>query len=123
MLIVYTRHIMMRTYHRSSSVADCPTSAVGSAATLGDIPEDRSFMLNGLRLPQAGYRGAARLSSRMRSAAFSATIMVGALVLPEVRFGKIDASAMRRPTTPWTRRRASITAVRASGPIAQVQEA
>ena len=35
-----------------------------------------------------------------RSAPFSATIIVGALIFPDVMFGKIDASMTRRPSTP-----------------------
>jgi hypothetical protein len=39
-------------------------------------------------------------SRRIRSAAFSATMMVGALVLPEVNVGKIDASTTRKACRP-----------------------
>src|SRR3546814_1919037 len=53
------------------------------------------------------------------SAAFSAIIRVGELVLPEVMVGITEASAMRRPARPWTRRRAS-TAAPLSSPILQV---
>ena len=55
------------------------------------------------------------------SAAFSAIMITGALVLPEVMLGMIEASAMRRPSMPRTSRRSSTTAVRSpSGPILQV---
>src|SRR6185437_16465452 len=59
-------------------------------------------------------------SSRMRSAAFSATISVGALMLPEVTAGKMEASTTRRLATPCTRRRGSTTELVSSGPIAHV---
>jgi len=42
-------------------------------------------------------------------------MIAGALVLPEVRVGMIEASAMRSASMPWTRSRASTTA-RASSP-------
>jgi hypothetical protein len=39
-------------------------------------------------------------SPRMRSAAFSATVITGALQLPRIGTGTIEASATRRPSTP-----------------------
>src|SRR5947207_4606557 len=53
------------------------------------------------------------------SAAFSPIMIDGALVLPDVSVGMIEASAIRRPTMPWTRSWASTTAI-GSDPILQV---
>ena len=57
--------------------------------------------------------------ARIISAAFSPIMMEGALVLPEVSVGMIEASATRRPSMPWTRSRSSTTAI-GSEPILQV---
>ena len=57
----------------------------------------------------------------MRSAARCASIIVGALVLPEVILGKLDASMTRRPVVPNTRHSESSTAVSAEAPIRHVE--
>ena len=57
--------------------------------------------------------------ARIRSAARSAIIMVGALVLPPGRLGMTDASTTRRPSTPRTRSSGSTTAT-SSLPMRQV---
>ena len=62
------------------------------------------------------------LKDRIRSAHFSPTMMLGAFVLPEGIVGKIEASAMRNPSKPWTFKFSSTTAFAALelGPIRQV---
>ena len=57
---------------------------------------------------------------RIRSAAFSPTMMHGAFVLPDGMVGKIEASAMRRPSSPCTLSRSSTTVLGPSGPMRQV---
>ena len=52
-------------------------------------------------------------------AAFSAIMIVRALVLPEVMVGITEASAMRNPLRPLRRRRGSTTAA-GSLPVRQV---
>src|SRR5215472_6526789 len=60
-------------------------------------------------LTEAG--SAAVLGERflIKSAAFSAIIMVGAFVLPPGMMGITEASTTRRPSTPWTRNSESTT--------------
>src|SRR5581483_2534567 len=64
----------------------------------------------------APYHAAA---ARTMAAHFSPIMMQGALVLPLVKVGMIDASATRRPAMPCTRSSGSTTAI-GSLPILQV---
>lgn len=66
-----------------------------------------------------GTSGHQRASARIISAAFSPIIMTGALVLPPISVGMIEASTTRRPARPCTRKAGSTTAI-ASIPILQV---
>ena len=55
----------------------------------------------------------------MRSAAFSAIMTTGALMVPPMRSGNTDASTTRSPCVPRTRSSGSTTAM-ASVPMRQV---
>src|SRR5689334_172000 len=57
----------------------------------------------------------------MASAILRATMMVAALVLPEVTVGKIEASQTRKPSMSKTRLRLSTTESAALPPILQVE--
>jgi len=57
----------------------------------------------------------------IKSAAFSPIMIVGALVLPPIKVGMIEASTTRKASMPWTRSLPSTTAI-ASSPIFKVQD-
>src|SRR3546814_13887062 len=65
-----------------------------------------------------GHAAAAFLLLRMMSAAFMATAMAGALVLPDTMVGMMGVSTTRSPSTPRPRSEGSTTEV-ATGPIRQ----
>src|SRR5688572_14495094 len=90
-------------------------SELGAAITCGLPARDAVDAWIG---PQAALRIAVAAASTI-SAHFSPIMMVGALVLPLVSVGMIEASATRRPAMPWTRNWASTTAI-GSAPILQV---
>src|SRR5690242_21067447 len=71
------------------------------------------------RLGGGGYLAFA--SATIISLIFLATMIVAALVLPEVTVGKIEASQIRRPSMPKTRLRLSTTDSAALAPILQVE--
>src|SRR5262249_24504675 len=66
-------------------------------------------------LTKSGYA-----EPRIRSEHFSPTMIQGALVLPDGMVGKIEASAMRRPSSPCTLSFSLTTVLEPAGPIRQV---
>src|SRR5262245_49374118 len=61
------------------------------------------------RCPSGHDRHLLHASSRIRSAAFSATAITAALMFPDGTAGITEASTTRRPETPLTRRLSSTT--------------
>src|SRR5260221_7105610 len=95
----------------------CTTSGSGiilTSISTAAIPDDPAHL--------AASSGQAYFAlPRIISAAFCATIMVGALVLAEVTVGKIDASTTHKPSTPKTRSCGSTTASPIFDPMRQVE--
>lgn len=73
----------------------------------------------GRKLREGSGDGRVQCADFRRSAAFSAIMMVGALVLPPIKRGITEASTTRRPATPRSRNSASTTAP-SSAPMRQV---
>ena len=69
----------------------------------------------GAGLPTAVVSARSGARPRIKSAAFSASMMVGALMLPRTMTGITEASTTRKPSTPSTRSWLSTT-----DPMAQV---
>src|SRR5262249_61727147 len=90
--------------------------AAGGDGLSLDLPAQRPADVDGRRARRRS-RTYALLSSR--SDARSPIMSVGAFVLPVVTNGITEASATRRPSTPWTRSSGSTTDV-SSQPIRHV---
>src|SRR5437016_2505462 len=74
------------------------------------VEEKKFVMVPMITLRLVGAHDQLACSARINSAAFSAIIIVGAAVLPDVMAGITDASTTRKPATPRTLNRASVTA-------------
>src|SRR6516165_6195608 len=84
---------------------------------------DEKCQLGHWEHPVADYTltGASGVRARIRSAAFSAIMITGALMLPPTRSGITEASTMRSASTPRTLSSGSTTAAGSLGrPILQV---
>ena len=95
-------------------VAEHRGDGVGRPA-VGDQQQQRLGVVDAA----IGIEDQAVHSLRIRSATLSPIMIEGALVLPEVSVGMIEASATRRPWMPCTRSLGSTTAI-GSMPILQV---
>jgi 4-amino-4-deoxy-L-arabinose transferase-like glycosyltransferase len=98
--------------------------AVGVAVAIGLVAVmsfQRSDVINTLFRPNTLDRNRMNAGAAIAAEIFSATMMVGMLVLARGTVGISDASTTRRPSMPCTRPAGSTTASRSSaGPIRQV---
>ena len=90
---------------------------IEASAVASDLPALRHAIPGDLNLSDRQNPSASRWSAERRAAAshydtaaskamraaFSPIMIDGALVLPDVKVGMIEASATRRPAIPWTR--------------------
>ena len=72
-----------------------PAISISPTARIRPLPDGR------LSVAAASHYDTA--ASKAMRAAFSPIMIDGALVLPDVKVGMIEASATRRPAIPWTR--------------------
>ena len=85
----------------------------------GGLPTTKTLTLSNFMVSPVG-RSVYNDRGAIASAHFCATMMVGALVLPEVMLGNTDASMTRSRSIPCTRKAESTTESAAVGPIRQV---
>src|ERR1043165_6334655 len=109
--------------HNRSQPEPSPESEHGSVREIIEETHKGPIAQHGAREVECNHQTLSDLaftlaSCRIMSEAFSPIITQAALMLPETTVGMIEASATRRPSTPWTRKRSSTTAAK-SEPMRQ----